>query len=141
MFRLDHDKVRSNIRARCMQSSRLKIPMVFTDLAFNQPPFPDYLLDFESDFVRIPNDQTGNLKGQITDLKRFLIKDQFRNRYIFAGGWRDACLRHTVNQIGCRAPRLIVNETGLKGAEDATLQLEGYRKRDIKVSVDWLNVF
>jgi hypothetical protein len=93
MFRTDHDKIRSNIRARCMQNNRLKIPMIFTDLAFDQPPFPDYLLDFEKDFVRVPNDQTGNLKSQIEDLKRLLIKDQSRDRYIFAGGWRDACLR------------------------------------------------
>lgn len=141
MFRKDHDKVRSNIRVRCMENSRLKIPMVFTDLAFNQPPFPDYLLDFESAFVRIPNDQTGNLQGQTTELRRFLMKQPSRDRYIFAGGWRDACLRYTVNQVGFRAPRLTVNETGLMGAAEATLKLAGYRDRSIKVAVDWQNVF
>ncbi|MFT7247091.1 MAG: hypothetical protein ACI82A_004474 [Candidatus Azotimanducaceae bacterium] len=141
MIRTDHDQVRSNIRARCLQSSRLKMPMVFTDLAFNQPPFPDYLKDFEADFIRIPNDQTGNLTSQITNLKQFLTKDRSRDRYIFAGGWRDACLRYTVNQIGFRAPRLIVNETGLKGTAEATLKLAGYRDRNIKVAVDWQNVF
>lgn len=141
MIRTDCDQICSNIRARCLQNSRLKIPMVFTDLAFNQPPFPDYLKDFETDFIRIPNDQTGNLKSQITCLKKFLVKDQSRNRYIFAGGWRDACLRYTVNQISFRAPRLIVNETGLAGTADATLKLDGYRNRNIKVAVDWQNVF
>jgi len=58
------------------------MPMVFTNLAFDQPPFPEYLKDFEADFIRIPNDLTDNLKSQITELKRFLRKDRPRDRWL-----------------------------------------------------------
>ena len=118
----------------------VSLPIIFTDLAADNPPLPGYLAELELPIKQIPNAMTGNLDQQILELKQHLHKLSRRNRLIFAGGWRDACLRRTVNQIAFRNPRLIVNETGLSTATDATFKLDGYRDRQIKVAADWENV-
>ena len=141
MIRKDHAALRTSIRRRCITLARNKVPIIFTDLAGDNPPLPGYLAELELPIKQIPNAMTGNLDQQILELKQHLHKLSRRNRLIFAGGWRDACLRRTVNQVAFRNPRLIVNETGLSTATDATFKLDGYRDRQIKVAADWENVF
>lgn len=137
----DHDKLKQTIRARCRVHVRRGDQVVFTDLDADNPPLPEYLTELEDAIVRIPNHHTGNLRGQIADLKSYLVKQRNVSHYTFAGGWRDACLRHTVNQVAHRKPRLKVSETGLPGIEAAELQHPGYRSRKITIDVDWQNVF
>ncbi len=137
----DHDRLKQTIRARCRLHVRRGDPVVFTDLDSDDPPLPEYLKELEDVIVRIPNQHTGNLRGQINDLKSYLVKQRNISHYTFAGGWRDACLRYTVNQVAHRQPRLKVSETGLSGVEEAELQHPGYRTRKITLDVDWQNVF
>jgi nicotinamidase-related amidase len=141
MIRKDHAALRASIRRRCVALVQNKVPIVFTDLGAGAPPLPEYIAALDIPVKQIPNAMTGNLDQQILDLKQHLHKLSRRNRLIFAGGWRDACLRRTVNQVAFRAPRLIVTETGLTTATDATFQLKGFPDRPIKVAVDWENVF
>lgn len=137
----DHQRLKQTIRSRCRLHLKRGDKLVFTDLDCDNPPLPEYLSEFQDVMVRVPNQHTGNLRGQIDELKKYLLKQRTISHYTFAGGWRDACLRYTVNQIAHRQPRLKVSETGLSGIEQAELRHPGYRNRAITVDVDWQNVF
>ena len=141
MIRKDGERLKQTIRTRCRLNVKKSIPIIYTELDCDDPPLPAYLEEFDSHIIRVANQHTGNLHGQIETLKQVLLRFRTRSHYTFSGGWRDACLRFTVNNVAFRRPRLIVNEERMQGVEAAVLQYPGYRDRNITVEVDWPNVF
>lgn len=140
-IRSDHNRLKQTIRAQLRRNIMEQVPILYTELDCGEPPLPDYLADFDEHIKRIPNEHAGNLEAQLQALKRALLKQVNRRHYVFAGGWRDACLRYTVNQVGSRRPRLVVTEQELGTPQTAHLKVPGYRERPITVAVDWRNVF
>jgi hypothetical protein len=141
MFKKDPDAVKASIRQRCRAFHNLRVPIIFTNLAMDDPPLPEYLRSLDIPMTQIPNANSPNLEEQLEFLKRHLSRFPRRHRYIFAGGWRDACLRRTINQVAYRKRRLSVTEAGLPGFADAEFRMPGRPDRKIAVGVDWENVF
>lgn len=140
-IRRDGERLKQTFRARCRLNVKKGIRILFTELDSESPPLPDYLAEFDDQIVRIPSGNDNGLEQQIKSLRKALLKQAHRTHYIFAGGWRDACLRYTVNQIAFRRPRFIVTEERLNDPEPALLKVPGYRERKITAQVDWQNVF
>ena len=147
-FALSHSSIiesvasfEKNLRTRLLQLIRCKVPIVFLDLDFGSPELPAYLQEFAGDLDRIPNFQTGNLAEQHAALSRWLLRHPERSHYVFAGGWRDACLRATVNHVAHKKPRFRVDQTHMNGIHEAQMCIAGYRPRDITIEIDWPFVF
>lgn len=60
---------------------------------------PDFLEPFRASIIVIPNHQGDEEQAQAKRVHLALEKMRFIDKVFFSGGWKNACLKHTINHF------------------------------------------
>jgi len=83
-----------------------RIKVIILNLAVGDI-LPEFLAEFHSNTVVIPNFAPELINAQVNLLRKYIITEtKIINKLIITGGWEYACLKHTINNLLNNGPRI-----------------------------------
>ncbi len=132
-------KNRLKQRIRLLLNDNVSIYLLNLAVGILTPP--PYLDGFQRErrFYVIPAIKDDPMDAQSTRLRRALAEFEGLRRVVFTGGWRNACLKHTLNHTLAGIPRIRFVEK-VTAPLDAQVCFEN-RSFDITAEIDHAFVF
>ncbi len=101
-----------------------------TSLSENQLEIPEFLIDFYNQINIIPLQSKDKVANQVYKLKRQLITHENLKKIIITGGWKNACLKFSINQL-IKPSRKISDIDEIKSPIEIFITYQEQKKRYI----------
>jgi len=124
-------------KVKKMLSRRVKVILLNLVLGLNH--FPEFLLEFKGQIIIIPALDSDETDAQVNRLKEYLAEHKKIRHLIFTGGWKNACLKHTINHTISDVERIRFVDKELEPF-DAKLRYKDYIQ-SITVMIDQEFIF
>ncbi len=132
------NRLKQRIRLLLNDNVSIYLLNLATDTLAQPPPYLDGF-QRERRFYVIPAIKDDPVNAQSTRLLRALAEFEGLRRIVFTGGWRNACLKHTLNHTLAGIPRIPLVER-VTAPLDAQFVFED-RRFDIIAEIDHAFVF
>ncbi len=111
-----------------------EMAVIILGLQQNDTELPDFLREFSDRVDFVPCFSGDNVNAQSERLRAILVKFRYLRQVIFTGGWKNACLKHTLNNTA-------VFDGRIKSIDDFVEPMEGIitygkRRRRVVVAID-----
>lgn len=87
----------NELAARIQKLINQKTTVIILNLTSGLNYFPEFLIGLEDQVVIIPSLDDDVTESQVDRLKDYLSGQQRISHLVFTGGWKNACLKHTIN--------------------------------------------
>lgn len=85
---------------------KLRVNVVLLNLTAGVDYFPGFLLEVKGRIAVIPSLNNDKPNAQVVRLKRLINSIEKIDHLIFTGGWKNACLKHTINHTITETERI-----------------------------------
>ncbi|MGK5093715.1 anti-sigma regulatory factor [Deltaproteobacteria bacterium TL4] len=97
LLRLTPDQYKEQLKIKVRNLLDQKIFIVVMNLERDIVDPPNFLMEFKNRLFIIPTHKEDDPDSQANRLRQYLIELKGLHQVIFTGGWKHACLMHTVN--------------------------------------------